>query len=126
MQVAGAVVEDLVGNVHHGKIGVERLKGGDGSGGPGYTIEEENLTGATYKRGTVAMAKTQAPHSTGSQFFLVDKDSQLPPQYTVVGQMDASSLTVLDKILALGIAGGQTDGAPKDKVYIETFTVEVK
>jgi peptidyl-prolyl cis-trans isomerase B (cyclophilin B) len=97
---------------------------GTGAGGPGYTIPEENLKGATYKRGTVAMAKAQAPHSTGSQFFLVDKDSQLPAEYTVVGQMDAASLTVLDKILALGIApDGQTDGAPKSKVYIETFVV---
>jgi peptidyl-prolyl cis-trans isomerase B (cyclophilin B) len=96
---------------------------GTGGGSPGYTLAEENLKGATYKRGTVAMAKTSAPHSTGSQFFLVVKDSQLPAEYTPVGQMDAASLTVLDKILALGIADGSTDGAPKSKVYIETFVV---
>jgi peptidyl-prolyl cis-trans isomerase B (cyclophilin B) len=96
---------------------------GTGSGSPGYTLAEENLTGATYKRGTVAMAKTSAPHSTGSQFFLVIKDTELPPEYTVVGQMDEASLAVLDKILAIGIADDSTDGAPKSKVYLETFVV---
>jgi len=99
---------------------------GTGAGSPGYTLEEENLTGAKYTRGTVAMAKTQAPHSTGSQFFLVDKDSELPPEYTVVGTMTPASLKVLDKILALGIEGGGTDGAPTKRVYIEDFTVEAK
>lgn len=97
---------------------------GTGGGGPGYTLAEENLTGATYKRGTVAMAKTSSPHSTGSQFFLVIKDTELPPEYTVVGQMDEGSLTVLDKILALGIdPEGSTDGAPKAKVYLESLVV---
>lgn len=98
---------------------------GTGAGGPGFTLPEENLTGAKYKRGVVAMAKTNAPHSTGSQFFLVDQDSELPPQYTVLGQMTPASLTVLDKIEALGIDNGQ-DGAPKQKVYIESFTVTAK
>ena len=55
---------------------------GTGSGGPGYTIPDENLSrqaaGATYPAGTVAMANTGQAHSGGSQFFLVYKDSQLP------------------------------------------------
>jgi peptidyl-prolyl cis-trans isomerase B (cyclophilin B) len=99
---------------------------GTGSGSPGYTLAEENLKGATYKRGTVAMAKTSAPHSTGSQFFLVIKDSELPPEYTPVGQMDQGSLAVLDKILAIGLtpeASANGDGPPKSKVYLETFVV---
>jgi len=99
---------------------------GTGGGDPGYSLAEENLTGATYKRGTVAMAKASAPHSTGSQFFLVGKDSQLPPEYTVVGQMTPASLAVLDKIMAIGIEGDAGDGPPKQRVYIETFTVAVK
>jgi peptidyl-prolyl cis-trans isomerase B (cyclophilin B) len=95
---------------------------GDGTGGPGYTIAEENLAGAKYTRGLVAMAKTSAPHSTGSQFFLIDKDSQLPAEYTVVGRMDAAGLAVLDKIMALG-ATPKEDGAPNQKVYVEDFTI---
>jgi peptidyl-prolyl cis-trans isomerase B (cyclophilin B) len=97
---------------------------GDGTGGPGFSIAEENTKGATYKRGTFAMANTGQAKSTGSQFFLVDKDSTLPASYTVAGQITAG-LPVLDKILALGDDGsnGTGDGAPKQNVYLNTVTV---
>ena len=61
---------------------------GHRQGGPGYTIPDENLTAlgkanehgqVTYPAGTVAMANTGQPDSGGSQFFLVYKDSPLPP-----------------------------------------------
>ena len=45
-----------------------------GTGGPGYTIQDEPVT-ATYERGTVAMARTPAPNSQGSQFFIVLDDA---------------------------------------------------
>jgi peptidyl-prolyl cis-trans isomerase B (cyclophilin B) len=45
-----------------------------GTGGPGYTIQDEAVT-ATYARGVVAMARTQQPNSQGSQFFIVLDDS---------------------------------------------------
>jgi peptidyl-prolyl cis-trans isomerase B (cyclophilin B) len=97
---------------------------GNGTGGPGFSIPEENTKGATYNRGTFAMANTGQPNSTGSQFFLVDKDSTLPASYTVAGQITAG-LPVLDKILALGNDGsnGTGDGAPKQNVYLNTVTV---
>jgi peptidyl-prolyl cis-trans isomerase B (cyclophilin B) len=44
-----------------------------GQGGPGYTIADEPVT-ATYGRGVVAMARTRAPNSVGSQFFIVLDD----------------------------------------------------
>ena len=54
------------------------IQGGDptgtGTGGPGYTIVDEPVT-ATYARGTVAMARTEAPNSQGSQFFIVLSDA---------------------------------------------------
>jgi peptidyl-prolyl cis-trans isomerase B (cyclophilin B) len=54
------------------------IQGGDptgsGSGGPGYTIQDEPVT-AVYGRGTVAMARTRAPNSQGSQFFIVLDDA---------------------------------------------------
>ena len=98
---------------------------GTGSGQLGFTIGEENLKGAIYPRGTLAMAKTVAPHSTGSQFFLVDKASDLPPQYTVAGHITKSGLEVLDKLMAVGNDGsnGAGDGAPKEKIYLEKVTV---
>jgi peptidyl-prolyl cis-trans isomerase B (cyclophilin B) len=46
---------------------------GNGTGGPGYTIQDEPVT-ARYRRGTVAMARTDDPNSVGSQFFIVLDD----------------------------------------------------
>lgn len=96
---------------------------GTGSGGPGFAFPDENLIGATYPAGTVAMANS-GPDTNGSQFFLVYKDSQLNPGYTPFGKITAG-LDVLTKIAA----GGSTpagDGKPKLPVTIETFTVAKK
>ncbi|WP_309569128.1 peptidylprolyl isomerase [Actinokineospora sp. UTMC 2448] len=101
---------------------------GTGSGGPGYTLPDENPTDlkpastagyVTYPRGTVAMANTGEPHSGGSQFFLVYADSTLPPTYAVFATLDEASLAVLDKIAEGGVAGGGRDGAPAVAVTIE-------
>ncbi|MCI0347393.1 MAG: peptidylprolyl isomerase [Chloroflexi bacterium] len=58
------------------------IQGGDptgtGGGGPGYTIVDEPVTTA-YVRGTVAMARTAAPNSQGSQFFIVLDDGAAGP-----------------------------------------------
>jgi peptidyl-prolyl cis-trans isomerase B (cyclophilin B) len=98
---------------------------GTGQGGPTYTFGEEVAPGTTYPRGTVAMAKTSAPNSTGSQFFLCFTDTNLPPQYTVVGTVDEAGLAVLDQIAAAGNNGanGSGDGAPNVPVTITKMTV---
>ena len=95
---------------------------GSGSGGPGYRFPDENLAGASYPRGTVAMANA-GPGTNGSQFFLVIKDSQLPPAYTPFGTIDEAGLKVLDTVLAGGIADGAPDGPPAKKVYLEKVAV---
>ncbi|WP_327237532.1 peptidylprolyl isomerase [Streptomyces sp. NBC_01317] len=106
---------------------------GDGTGGPGYTIPDENLKSlgkpaadgaVTYKAGTVAMANTGQPHTGGSQFFLVYKDTKLPPTYTPFGTMDADSLKVVDAVAKAGVDGATGDGAPKKAVTIEKGTVD--
>ena len=94
-----------------------------GSGGPGYKFPDENLKGATYPRGTLAMANS-GPATNGSQFFLVAKDSQLPPSYTVFGKITPAGLQVLDKIIANGVEGGGTDGKPGRRVFISDFVVK--
>jgi peptidyl-prolyl cis-trans isomerase B (cyclophilin B) len=113
--------------------GIYVLQCGDptaqGSGGPGYTIPDENLKAkeiakGTYPAGTVAMANTGQPHSGGSQFFLVYKDSPLAPNYTPFGTIDAAGMKVLDKIAAAGEATGAGDGAPNATVVINKATVE--
>lgn len=94
---------------------------GTGTGGPGYTIPDENLAGATYTTGTVAMANTGAPHSGGSQFFIVYKTSPLPSRYTPFGTV-SSGLSVIERVAAAGSTGsfGPGDGAPKIPVEIKT------
>lgn len=73
-----------------------------------------------YPRGTLAMANA-GPNTNCSQFFMVYKDSQLPPQYTVFGTIDQKGLATLDKIAAAGVAGGGEDGAPTMDVMIGSF-----
>ncbi|WP_200948260.1 MULTISPECIES: peptidylprolyl isomerase [unclassified Kitasatospora] len=82
---------------------------GTGSGGPGYSFPDENLTGATYPAGTVAMANA-GPNTNGSQFFFVWKDTKLSPAYTPFGQVTAG-LDVLQKIAA---AGSDSQNNPGD------------
>jgi peptidyl-prolyl cis-trans isomerase B (cyclophilin B) len=92
---------------------------GTGGGGPGYEFGLENTDGATYPAGTVAMAhRSGEPGSNGSQFFLVYEDSELPPEYTVFGQVTAG-LEVLAGIAATGTADGSEDGAPKEPVALD-------
>ncbi|MET8863135.1 peptidylprolyl isomerase [Nonomuraea sp. NPDC004580] len=102
-------------------------KSQDGSGGPGYVMAEENLQGAQYKRGVMAMAKTSAPGSTGSQFFLVYGDIGLTPDYTPVGTI-TKGLDILDKVNKAGVIAdaGDGTGAPKQTVEIKDVTIAGK
>lgn len=95
---------------------------GTGTGGPGYTIPDENLSGAAYPAGTVAMANTGQPHTGGSQFFLVYRDTQLPPSYTPFARVTAG-LDILQQVAALGTTNGGPDGAPKAGVVIDSVSV---
>ena len=100
---------------------------GSGSGGPSYKFAQEIPAGTTYPRGTIAMANTGQPDSTGSQFFLCFVDTQLSPDYTPVGTVDEAGLAVLDKVAAAGNDGSfeaqAGGGAPKLPVTINTMTV---
>jgi peptidyl-prolyl cis-trans isomerase B (cyclophilin B) len=96
---------------------------GTGTGGPGYTVPEENLPGATkanYPQGTVAMANAGSG-TTGSQFFIVYKDTTLPPNYTIWGDV-TSGLDQVQAIAAQSAKAGVSDGAPAQPVTIETAT----
>ncbi|MEU6091191.1 peptidylprolyl isomerase [Streptomyces sp. NPDC047085] len=111
--------------------GIYVLQCGDptatGTGDPGYKLKDENLKdeslkGNVYPKGTVAMANS-GPNTNGSQFFLVYKDSPLPPNYTPFGTIDEAGLKVLDKIAAAGENTGAGDGAPNATVVIDKATV---
>jgi peptidyl-prolyl cis-trans isomerase B (cyclophilin B) len=97
---------------------------GTGSGGPGYSFDDENLAGATYKEGTVAMANS-GPNTNGSQFFLVYQNSTLPASYTPFGTI-VSGINIIQNVAKAGSnnANGPGDGAPKEKVEIESVIVK--
>jgi peptidyl-prolyl cis-trans isomerase B (cyclophilin B) len=108
---------------------------GQGTGGPGYQFDNEYPTNQfqpddpklqeplVYPRGTLAMANA-GPGTNGSQFFLVYKDSQLPPNYTVFGTIDETGLATLDKIAAAGTADGGPDGKPKNDVQVKSILLD--
>jgi peptidyl-prolyl cis-trans isomerase B (cyclophilin B) len=102
------------------------IQGGDptgtGTGGPGYEIQDEKVT-AIYKRGTVAMARTSAPNSVGSQFFIVldDKDRSVLESantYQIIGSV-TSGMETVDAIYAA--AGGQE--LPASPIAVDHVTV---
>ena len=117
------------------------IQGGDptgtGRGGPGYSFADELVDDdprlqpcgqengsdyCTYNTGTVAMANA-GPDTNGSQFFLVYGNSKFPPDYTVLGNMDAAGLKVVKEIAAKGVGSeglGPGDGPPKDPVTISS------
>jgi peptidyl-prolyl cis-trans isomerase B (cyclophilin B) len=85
---------------------------GTGSGGPGYEFNDENLAGATYPAGTVAMANA-GPNTNGSQFFFTWKNTTLAPDYTPFGKV-IGGMNVLRRIAAAGddSQNGPGDGYP--------------
>lgn len=69
---------------------------GSGSGGPGYTFEDEPVT-RSYDKGIVAMANS-GPDTNGSQFFIMLADKpDLPKKYTIFGKV-ISGQDVVDQI----------------------------
>ncbi|GAA0741570.1 peptidylprolyl isomerase [Dactylosporangium roseum] len=102
-----------------------------GLGGPTYRYAEENLpTGRrpAYTEGMVAIAKTQDPNSSGSQFFIVYKDIEsLQADYTVLGKV-TEGLDLVKKVAEAGVipdakSQSEGDGAPKTEVKINTMTI---
>jgi peptidyl-prolyl cis-trans isomerase B (cyclophilin B) len=105
------------------------IQGGDpegtGSGGPGYSVVDAPPKDTQYKKGLVAMAKTQTePAGTsGSQFFVVTSDGvTLPPDYAVLGNV-TSGMDVVEQIGKLGDPSDPS-GAPTEKVTIDKMELK--
>jgi peptidyl-prolyl cis-trans isomerase B (cyclophilin B) len=101
----------------------------DGQGGPTYTMAEENLpTDAKnpYPAGSIAMANTGQPGSSGSQFFIVAEDTQLPASYTLFGKI-TTGMDIVKNVVKAGddgaFAAQAGGGHPKKEVLIKTLTV---
>lgn len=107
--------------------GIYVLQCGDptatGAGGPGYSFADELTKDETYPAGTLAMANA-GPDTNGSQFFIVYKDVQLPPAYTVFGTVSDDGLDVVTEVAAKGTKGGGPDGPPKKEVQITGVVIK--
>lgn len=115
------------GVIFHRIIDRFMIQGGDptgtGSGGPGYTFEDE-LNPQTdsykegYKKGVVAMANA-GPNTNGSQFFIMVADYSLPNNYTIFGKV------ISGQEIADVIAKSETNPSdrPLSPVVMEKVTV---
>ena len=120
------------GTIFHRVISGFMIQGGDpdgvGTGGPGYTIKDEHVSGYSNIRGSISMANTGRPNSGGSQFFinLVDNtyldwdNPRSPSAHPVFGQVVAG-MDVVDKIGK--IETGKND-KPRVDVTINSVTIE--
>ncbi|MEA2273389.1 MAG: hypothetical protein QOI98_2097 [Solirubrobacteraceae bacterium] len=106
------------------------IQGGDptgtGQGGPGYSVVEAPPKSTRYTRGLVAMAKTatEAPGTSGSQFFIVTaEDAGLPADYAVLGRV-AKGMNAVTAIAATP-TDPQTE-RPKTPVVIRQVKIVEK
>jgi cyclophilin family peptidyl-prolyl cis-trans isomerase len=105
------------------------VQGGDpsqtGAGGPGYYVTEPPPANATYRMGTVAMAKTPVEPAgrSGSQFFVVTAaNAGLAPKYAILGTV-SSGLDVVKRIGTLGDPASGDQGTPLATVIIRDVTI---
>jgi peptidyl-prolyl cis-trans isomerase B (cyclophilin B) len=100
---------------------------GNGQGGPGYTIVERPPANTTYRRGVVAMAKSQfqPPGASGSQFFVVTApaDAGLPPDYAVLGKVTRGMGAVMRIASLADPRLGARGGEPRTPVVIDRVMV---
>lgn len=123
------------GTIFHRVIPGFMLQGGDpdgsGMGGPGYAIRGEFRSNGfqndlKHTEGVLSMARTMAPDSAGSQFFIMHKDApHLDGEYAAFGKI-TEGMNVVDKI-----ANVETDFSDRPRVpqvmksvTVETFGVD--
>ena len=96
---------------------------GTGIGGPGYTIKAE-FNDTLHEAGILSMARTNEPHSAGSQFFLcLGRVPHLDNQYTVFGK--TADQQSLDVVLKIGkVPTGHNDSPRQDVIIQKAEVVE--
>ena len=123
------------GLIFHRVIPGFMIQGGDpkgsGVGGPGYSIKGEFTANRfpnilKHARGVLSMARTMAPNSAGSQFFIMHEDSpHLDGQYAAFGKV-IEGIEAVDNICAVRTDYNDRPRIPQvmKKVTVETFGVE--
>lgn len=91
-----------------------------GTGGPGYTIEDEFVEELSNARGTIAMANTGQPNSGGSQFFINSVDNTfLDGKHSVFGKV-VEGMDVVDEI---GKAPTDGNDKPLEDIVIKKVKI---
>ena len=123
------------GVIFHRVIPGFMIQGGDpkgtGTGGPGYTIRGEFTSNGfkndlKHSRGVLSMARTMAPNSAGSQFFIMHEDSpHLDGQYASFGKI-IEGVEVVDEICSVRTDYNDKPRQPQvmKKVTVDTFGSE--
>ena len=106
------------------------LQGGDptgnGSGGPGYSIEGEFTSNGFFNElkhteGVLSMARTNQPNSAGSQFFIMLADApHLDGNYAAFGKV-ISGMDIAHKIEEAGLSNGPI---MIESMHVETYGVD--
>ena len=120
------------GLIFHRVIPGFMIQGGDpkgsGVGGPGYCIKGEFRANGfandlKHERGVLSMARTMAPNSAGSQFFVMHEDSpHLDGQYAAFGKV-IEGIEVVDEVCKVRTDYNDRPRIPQvmKKVTVETF-----
>ena len=120
------------GLIFHRVISGFMIQGGDpkgtGMGGPGYCIKGEFTMNRfqndlKHERGVLSMARTMAPNSAGSQFFIMHENSpHLDRQYAAFGKI-IEGIEVVDKIAGTRVDYNDRPRTPQvmKKLTVETF-----
>ena len=123
------------GLIFHRVIPSFMIQGGDpkgsGVGGPGYCIKGEFRANGfandlKHERGVLSMARTMAPNSAGSQFFVMHEDSpHLDGQYAAFGKV-IEGIEVVDEVCKVRTDYNDRPRIPQvmKKVTVETFGVD--
>lgn len=123
------------GVIFHRVIPGFMIQGGDpkgiGVGGPGYSIRGEFSANGfkndlKHSRGVLSMARTMAPDSAGSQFFIMHADApHLDSQYAAFGKV-TEGIEAVDAIAAVRTDYNDRPRTPQimKKVTVETFGVD--
>lgn len=115
------------GSTFHRVIEDFVIQGGDptgeppGTGGPGYTIDEETPEPGEYQVGSLVMAKRTPPSTTGAQFFIVTgpDGAGLPNEYSLFGQV-TGGLEVATEIQSVATEGANQ---PIEDIIINSITI---
>ena len=118
------------GVIFHRVIRGFMLQGGDpqgnGTGGPGYSIDGEFASNGfkndlKHTPGVLSMARTMMPNSAGSQFFIMHKNSpHLDGEYAAFGQVTEG----MDVVNAIAEVDTDYRDRPLTEQKIKSMTVE--